>query len=354
MSWIAVSIGVGTAGASIYGANKAADAQGDASAAQIALAREQYAEQNKKAKHAASKIGTRNAKTLKSTTKLARQERNALTSYAEQTRDATLGEAQTAYNRNMPLLTKARDDTLGLFRPAQEAGNNALAAYSYNLRIGSKPAGYTGLETSAGTKFLLNEGRKEIEGGAAGSGGLFSGATLAALDERRNGLVAQDKNNQMSQLFGLVGTGQTAAGNMADATGRYAGAIAGLNDQDYARRSGAFAGYGADMGRAQVGYTDRATNAQNIYADRYANNWNNWVNAGAQASNNYTSTSVNALSAYGNAQAGRAYDTVSAINSGINNGFGVYGMLGGNFNKPENLAQGNGWAMNKPPMARPY
>jgi hypothetical protein len=272
-----------------------------------------------------------------------------------------------------------RDAALGLFKPAQTAGDNALGAYSFNLGIGKKPSNYTGMEMSEGTRFLMNEGRDEIEGGAAGAGGLYSGATLEALERKRMGLASLDKDNQQQQLFSLAGMGQSAANSMAgiygnssddlvanrayygsadaDTRGQYAGAISNLNDQNYARVAGNQGAYYDGMAGNTTGNTNRRIDNTNAFTQGTANAQNNRVSFGQSASQNYANGASNALANYGQAQATGAYGTASAINSGVNNAFGMYGMLGGGFpqvgQQNQNVLGSTQWPMNKPPMARP-
>lgn len=374
MTFIAAAVAGATALTGVYAANKAAGAQKDASAAQVALQKDIYDKSIKRANNAGKKVSERNVATRKTTLKAARDERKTLGDYAKAERDRGLGLADTVYGRNMDVLTGTRDDVLadlrraknkaiGAQQPYYDQGTNALDAYAYNLGIGDKPAGYSGLELSAGAQFLLNQGRKDVEGGAASAGGLYSGNTLKALEDLRAGTVATDRDNQMAQLYGLAGMGQTAAGNIsniqttmggqiADARGRYAGAIAGLNDQDYSRRAGLNSDFYDNMGRATVGFTDRVTNAENTFADRVGNNWWNWVSAGQNAGQNYASGTANALASYGQAAANGWINTANAVTGGAENFASIYGTLGGKFGN-ENLAQGSGWPMNQAPMARP-
>lgn len=172
-------------------------------------------------------------------------------------RDSGLGVADGTLRNQLAEYGAARDASLGYFQPALDTGNNALAAYAYNLGLGSKPNGYRGLEATAGTNYLLNEGRKSVEGGAAGAGGLYSGNTMQALEEMRHGLVAQDYDMQMAQMFGLVGVGQNAAGNMAGIQSDFAGKMGGARD-NYADRAINLTGQ----------FADRSTNATDRYAQR--------------------------------------------------------------------------------------
>jgi hypothetical protein len=307
--------------------------------------------------------------------------------------------SQQAYRRNGALLRGAQDDVIsgfegardrsldGMdvarrraeagFRPALETGNNALGAYGSELGLNAKPKGFAGLSMSPAAKFMLEQGRTEIEGGAAGAGNLFSGATLQALEKERSGYAMQDKNNQMAQLFELVGVGQNAAGNIAgietdfsgmrngvesdysgkigDATGRYTGALADLNDTDYARRAGTNAGWYDGLSNNMANFTSQSINNTNNLTSTMATARNNRTSHGQSAAQGYATGGSNALANYGDARAAGAVGVGNSILGGMNTGMGIYGALGGTFGQgQENLAQGGGWPMNRAPMARPY
>jgi hypothetical protein len=192
-----------------------------------------------------------------------RRERAAGTEQLWQDRNANIGDARRERaagtqqlwkdrNANLDTYGKEKAASLGYFEPSIGRGNDAGAAYSYNLGIGNKPSNYSGLQESEGTKYLMNTGRQEIEGGAAGNGNMYSGATLAALDKKRMGLASLDKDNQMQQLMAQAGLGQSAANSAA-------GIRAGYADDAAATRNGATAGINALRGV----YTGQIAGARN-------------------------------------------------------------------------------------------
>lgn len=425
---------------------KASDAQADASEAQVALQREIYYGNKAASKRSLAQQTKANTKTRRDVESLARDNRNALSRFAGGERNANRRLASTAYGRNRDLLTGARDEihgdivrdrdttwdtlqstrdqnlqgfdkaearnlstlkgvrdrSMGLYQPAYDMGNNALGAYGYELGLGEKPKGYEGLEMSPAAKFMLEQGRTETEGGAAGAGGLYSGATMEALEKLRSGYAMQDKNNQMGQMFNLVGVGQNAAGSMAgieqnygagttgqrnlsqaaragvwsdyaddrvnalqywngaeaDATGRYTGALAGLNDTNFSRQAGINSDYFGARGGVQAGYTGAMTDAANNWTDRKANALNNRVSQGMSAGQNFANGASSALGYGGDARAVGAVGGASGWTSGINNALTAYTSLGGNFDWLKNMGQGSvlgntSAPMNQPPMARP-
>ncbi len=81
---------------------------------------------------------------------------------------------------------------------------------------------YQGYSVSPMAKYLMQEGVDSIQGSAAAAGGLYSGATLKALEDNRRNVISADTSDYFSKLFGLTGVGMAAAGNQAGAGQNYA------------------------------------------------------------------------------------------------------------------------------------
>lgn len=90
---------------------------------------------------------------------------------------------------------------------------------------------YQGYSTSPMAKYLMQEGVDSIEGSAAAQGGLYSGATLEALEGNRKQIIQADTADYFNKLFGLTGMGMSAAGNQASAGSQYAGNVGNLQMQ---------------------------------------------------------------------------------------------------------------------------
>lgn len=165
---------------------------------------------------------------------------------------------------------KIYDETTQRFAPYLDAGNNALAAVLYEMGIGPKPTfgatapaieevkggrnpnrvtgfkvgdqsfstrsaaeeyananktggtEYGGYTESPMAKYLMEKGTDSISGSAAASGGLFSGATLQALEDNRKRVISADTGDYFARLSGLTNMGLSAAGNQASAGANYA------------------------------------------------------------------------------------------------------------------------------------
>ena len=238
--------------------------------------------------------------------------RDASISGLTKARDAGLGNIWDARDASISGLTKARDaglaniwdardQSIAGFQPALDAGNNALSAYAYNMGVGKAPAGYQGLEMTPGAQFLMKQGVEDIQGSAAGSGTLNSGATLQALEKYRQGLASTDRDTQLQQLFALAGMGQNAAGNIADlrtgaaseasalrtgTAGNIANLRTGAADDAVALRSGT-AGDIANLRTGAAGQlADLRTGAAGTVADLRTGAANNMANVRGQAAQN--------------------------------------------------------------------
>lgn len=147
-----------------------------------------------------------------------------------------------ARREEIDLRREIYDDTTRRFGPWEREGRNAFNAYLSELGIGTGPRGYRGYQASPMAQYLLEEGTSAIEAGAAGAGGLFSGATLEALEANRANTIQFDRNNYMDRLLGVAGIGQASAAQTAAAGDSFA---AGAGQ--------AIAGAGAAMGAGHRG-----------------------------------------------------------------------------------------------------
>lgn len=113
---------------------------------------------------------------------------------------------------------------------------------------------YGGYEASQGHQLRTREGLNAIDASAAARGGLYSGATLQALERGGQEYAQLGYDNFLNRLTGLASSGQNAAGQ---------GAAAGAN---YAQ--------GASNALDNIG------NAQSAGAIGQANAWNNAIGNG--------------------------------------------------------------------------
>ncbi|WP_426960190.1 hypothetical protein [Muricoccus radiodurans] len=122
---------------------------------------------------------------------------------------AALTQLQSMYNQGRTDLAPFRD-----------IGPSTLA----NL-VNAVGASY---QQSPGYAFAQDEGRRAVEQSAAARGGFRSGATLAALQDRAQGIAAQDYGNWYSRLAGLGTMAQNSAAGSASAAQNFGNTSASL------------------------------------------------------------------------------------------------------------------------------
>jgi hypothetical protein len=81
---------------------------------------------------------------------------------------------------------------------------------------------YEGYSKSPMARYLLEKGVDSIDASAASRGGLFSGATLQALENNRRAIITADTDKYFARLAGLTDMGLGAAGNQASAGANFA------------------------------------------------------------------------------------------------------------------------------------
>lgn len=84
---------------------------------------------------------------------------------------------------------------------------------------------YGGFQASPMYDFTRREGLAAVEASAAARGGLYSGATMQALQQRGDDLASQEWWNYTNALAGMASAGQNAAGMNANAAQNTANAV---------------------------------------------------------------------------------------------------------------------------------
>ena len=161
---------------------------------------------------------------------------------------------ERAAQKQMDLQREMYGATTERFAPFLEAGRGGLGAYQYELGLGERPEGYTGIQESPAFQRQLEMGVRGIESGASARGKLFSGATGTALERYRTGLASQEVGSYMNRLAGMAQMGQGAAGQQAVAGQQYAAGGAGaLANIGGAQAAGAIGMGGALAGGIETG-----------------------------------------------------------------------------------------------------
>ncbi len=322
--WASVAVGGATALLGASTANKAANAQQNATQAQIDLMTRMYedsvmrGEGNLDAQYANAQQTLNNQlgstqQTLNNQNALATQVKNEQKAIAQGYQSDALGASQRTLNAQ-----------LGYLSPYADTGYDANAQLAINMGLAP---GESTFQTTPGYEFQVNEALGAVEGSAAAAGGAMSGATMEALQYTASGLADQEYDQYMAGLTDMANRGYSASTGMAQATGQ-AGAT---NQNIYANtanlNTGATAGYGNTMNNA---YATQGANNYNAYGN-YGNSLNaaeqNTFNALAGINSQYSSDMANAYANMGNTQAAGYMAPYNALMGGVNTGFNMYGYM---------------------------
>ncbi len=192
--------------------------------------------------------------------------------------DSALNDALGRIDSASTASTAGYDQAMGYQQPYSEAGTQALSeiAAAMGLRGPEEAAAaLSRFRDTPGYQFQMEQGVNALDRSAASQGGLYSGAQGMALTQYGQGLADQTFNARLSQLAGLAGIGQNAAGNLSQlaagrgqAQGGYQGAAAdALLGAAGARANirnaglGAITGANSDIGAAQAAGTIGSANA---------------------------------------------------------------------------------------------
>lgn len=305
------------------------------SARKAASAQVRAAESAAEAQVEAARIG---ADALRDNTqsglRAARRGTRQATGYLNRTSNRALGEIDRGVeSANATIASNTRDiinqndrtysEQSGMLQPFASSGQNALAALGYELGLSDRPDGYAGFRATPGYEFMQQEGQRAVDGSAASRGGLFSGATIKAQQERGIGLIDQTYQQFLSRLTDRANTGQNATNALAG----FAGQRGANNNSARSNRMAGVAGNALNRGSARANIhtgtgqslANAATGFGNTSNNAFANLGINLANNAAQAGN------AQAEGAYGvgNARAAGAIGTGNAWNTGIENALGT-------------------------------
>lgn len=133
--------------------------------------------------------------------------------------DAVKKAAKTQSKSNMKMLNKQIEQVA----PFRDAGVAAVDPLKDAYGIGDSAAAMAKFKASPEYTLnydnMLQDARGDVEAYGSGSGNLFSGSTLKALQDRAGRLTNQLFGNYTSNLFSLAGMGANAATNNASNMG---------------------------------------------------------------------------------------------------------------------------------------
>ena len=209
-------------GSSLLGASsasKAAKSQSRAADAQIALQREIYEDTSKKFQP--YRQAGNNALAAYLFDMGLTSEAPVFGAKTPQVRTVVTPGEQGTFNPGSGQFTGGTDDVT-TYKVGGRSFNDMAAAQAYAKSQATGGTTYGGYTASPEYEWQLSEGLGAVNALAGARGGLNSGATLQALQERGQGLASMDRANYMNRLSGLVDMGMGAAGNQANAGANYA------------------------------------------------------------------------------------------------------------------------------------
>lgn len=125
-----------------------------------------------------------------------------------------------------------RDTALGWYKPAMSAGDDArglMGGYLGLQGADKQQELFNNFQFDPGYGFMMDQGRKAIEGSRAASGLLKSGGTVRSLGDFGVNLSNQFFNQRMGYLNNLSGAGLTAANSAGGVNNGYLSALTGIS-----------------------------------------------------------------------------------------------------------------------------
>lgn len=145
--------------------------------------------------------------------------------------------AEKAANQANALYKSQYEQTRADLDPYRKTGENALSRVRDALGLEGE-AGYArdveAFRADPGYRYAVQQGTEAVETSAAARGGLFSGGTLKAIQDRGMNLADQGYSNYLSRLRDTAASGQNAAAQTgqfgAQAAAGQAGAVMSAGD----------------------------------------------------------------------------------------------------------------------------
>lgn len=132
---------------------------------------------------------------------------------AEKAEDAQYAASQ----QQLQALEKGYNRANTALSPYGEFGQSGMNLIKRLYGLDDGTADMSAFTQSPDYQFRLGEGLKGIQGSAAASGGLFSGAAGKAINNYAQNTASQEFDNYLNRLFGITGIGQNAATGIANA-----------------------------------------------------------------------------------------------------------------------------------------
>ena len=125
-------------------------------------------------------------------------------------------------------LRRVDQQTLNAPTQAQQDAEAARAAQNPTPVGGTSGIEYQGFQATPGYDFRVSEGQKGVDNRLAQMGLYNSGAALKATERFRQGTAADEYGTYYNRLAGMAGVGQTATNNLASLGSNYANSASNL------------------------------------------------------------------------------------------------------------------------------
>lgn len=182
---------------------------------------------------------------------------------------AQIASNERMYEQQRADALAAEERARGYLQPYTTAGTAAQGAISYELGLGAKPVNYQGFTATPGYDFRVRQGQEAIEASAAARGNLFSGAAGKELAQFGQDIGSAEYGNYYNRLSGVAANGQSAAAGLGGNAMNTAGSVAQYGasmtqNNNNALAQGANATGAAAVNRANA-FGNFLNNGLNIY-----------------------------------------------------------------------------------------
>lgn len=235
--------------------------------------------------------------------------RDASVSALEQGRDQGVGAIDAATGQVISGIDEGTERALGFFQPYAEAGDAAIKELADIQGLNgtdAQEAARARFRTDPGYAFRVSESAKAIENSAAARGGLQSGTTLKALQDRSQDLASQEFGNYFNRTAGLADVGFNAAGQRA-----------GITERGTGQRTNVLSQAGRDRADIITGTAGRISGVEDLASGRNADIIGT---SGARRADIRTNAGANLGNVASNFGARRG-DTISSTGANVANVF---------------------------------
>lgn len=241
-----------------------------------------------------------------------------------QGREGSLNTLLSGPQSALGAIDQATSEAQGYFSPYAEAGTGAVREISDLQGLNgpeAQEAARSRFQTDPGYQFRVSEALGAVDRSATARGGLYSGGTLKALQDRASNLASDEYGNYYNRTAGIASQGAQVAGqqaNLAAGAGQSRANIYGRAADVY----GNTAGQEADI------YGNAGTNRANVYrgaSGDAAQIAGQAAGARSNLINNFGTNRANILAGSGDTVMGARTNIANTLLGGLNARTGIRG-----------------------------